>query len=278
MASHLSFLVVLALTATAAVSAFDIVDSSSDSIMVKEGEDIELWCSTRWRSDDYWEWCDITHVPSNRTCEHVFDESESTFWENVYQIWEKNCSDFAGRFEYIGDKKSSGYLYKCGIRLKDIRPEDAGEWKCDITGYYDGYDQWKQWQKDQGKTASKSFHVNVTAMTTTTMSTNATPKPTTNTTPKPTSNTTPKPTTNTTPKPTTQPGINKVRKVGAWTYLIIILVAIVVCVVIVLCTLHYKKKLPAFKLPCFKLTDQNEKQEGAARDDLEGWEWTGYHA
>ena len=263
MASHLSFLVVLALTATAAVSAFDIVDYSSDSIMVKEGEDIELWC----KSDSWWEWCDITHVPSNRTCEHVFDESESTFWENVYQIWEKNCSDFADRMEYIGDLRkyvSVGgvYVFKCGIRLMDIRPEDAGEWKCDITGYYDGLDQWKQWQKDQGKTASKSFHVNVTAMTTTTMSTNATPKPTTNT----------------TPKPTTQPGINKVRKVGAWTYLIIILVAIVVCVVIVLCTLHYKKKLPAFKLPCFKLTDQNEKQEGAARDDLEGWEWTGYHA
>ena len=125
MASHLSFLVVLALTATAAVSAFDIVDSSSDSIMVKEGEDIELWCSTRWRSDDYWEWCDITHVASNRTWDKGLDN-----------VKVGKCSDFADRFEYIGNKGAA--VYKCGIRLK-VRPEDAGEWKCDITGYYNGY-------------------------------------------------------------------------------------------------------------------------------------------
>ena len=115
---------------------------------MKEGDDIVLWC----KSDSYWEWCDITHVLSNRTCEHVWDRG-------LYNVTVGECSDFTGRFEYIGDKGS--YVYKCGIRLRDIRPEEAGEWKCDITGYYDGKNKWKQYQKDQGETASMSFQVSV---------------------------------------------------------------------------------------------------------------------
>ena len=43
---------------------------------------------------------------------------------------------------------------------------------------------------------------------------------------------------------------------------------VVVCVLIVLCALHFKKKLPAFggAGKNFKPVDQNETQEGAAGD------------
>jgi len=256
MASHLSFVVFLALAATAAVSAFDITSMSSKAVQVKEGDDIVLWC----KSDSYWEWCDITHVASGATCEHV--------WNNgLYNVKVGECSDFAGRFEYIGDKGSS--VYKCGIRVKDVRPEEAGEWKCDITGYYDGKNKWKQYQKDQGETASKSFQVDVEIKTTTTTTT--TPKPTT------TDYVYEYPEEPGVDEPSnagnsTQPGSNKRRKSGAGfntTYLIIIVVAVVVvCVLIVLCALHFKKKLPAFggAGKNFKPVDQNETQEGAAGD------------
>ena len=148
----------LALAATAAVSAFDIIDSMSSPKVVTEGEYVDLWC----KSDSYWEWCDITHVSSNHTCEHVWDRG-------LYNVKVGNCSDFAGRFKYIGNMGSS--VFKCGIRLMDFRREEAGEWRCDITGYVDGKNKRKQYQKDRGETASQSFDIIVINSTTTTTTT-----------------------------------------------------------------------------------------------------------
>ena len=118
---------------------------------VKEGQPIDLWC----KSDDYWEWCDITHVPSDKSCEHVWQKTPAN------NVVEGKCDNFAGRVEYIGDKGSSAY--KCGIRIKNITPEEAGQWRCDITSYYDGLNKWKSYQRDQSDTtASKTFEVEVT--------------------------------------------------------------------------------------------------------------------
>ena len=66
---------------------------------------------------------------------------------------EGKCDAFAGRVEYIGDKGSS--VYKCGVRIRDVRPEEAGQWRCDITSYYDGSNKWQSY----GTTASRTFEV-----------------------------------------------------------------------------------------------------------------------
>ena len=80
------------------------------------------------------------------SCEHVWNKA-------LYNVKEGDCGDFEGRFEYIGDKGSS--VYKCGVRVKDIVPEDLGEWKCDVWQYYDGSNQWR----DYASATSKSFQV-----------------------------------------------------------------------------------------------------------------------
>ena len=61
MARRLMISVFLALVASASVHSFEISSMSAQSVNVKEGEDVELWC----KSDDYWEWCKITHVASD---------------------------------------------------------------------------------------------------------------------------------------------------------------------------------------------------------------------
>ena len=64
--------------------------------------------------------------------------------------------------EYIGDKGSA--VYKCGIRIKNARSEDAGQWKCDITAYQDGTNKWKNWKRARsGTTASRMFEVDVSS-------------------------------------------------------------------------------------------------------------------
>ena len=133
----------LSLVATT-VSAFEIklFSPQSGSAAVKEGEDLELTCTT----DNYWEWCKITHVPTGKSCENVWNKSP-------YNVKVGECGDFEGRFEYTGDRGSS--VYKCGVRIKGVRPGEDGEWKCDVTEYYDGTNKWKSY----AETASKSFQV-----------------------------------------------------------------------------------------------------------------------
>ena len=164
MARLMIYVVVLALAlAASSVNAFEITSMSAQTVKIKEGEDVEFWC----KSDEYWEWCEITHVATDTSCEHVWNED----LYNV-KVGGAGCDDFEGRFEYIGDKGSS--VYKCGIKVKNVRPEERGEWRCDITSYYDGYNKWKSY----GTTVSKKFNVEVEIKTTTTTTT-TTPKPVT---------------------------------------------------------------------------------------------------
>ena len=146
--------VLLALAAlSSSVNAFEIASSSPGTVNVQEGEDLELWC----KADNYWEWCKITHIATDTSCEHVWNKTP-------YNVKVGECGDFKGRFgsmnsnfEYIGDRGAS--VYKCGIRVKNVRPEEAGQWKCDITEYYDGTNKWKSY----ADTTSKSFDVEVTS-------------------------------------------------------------------------------------------------------------------
>jgi len=152
---HLKTIAVLLALAAASTNAFEITSMSNSNlepqVKVKEGEPIELWC----KSDSYWEWCDITHVDSGNTCEHLWNY-------DLYNVKEGKCDDFKDRMEYIGDKGSA--VYKCGIRIKNARSEDAGQWKCDITAYQDGTNKWKNWKRARsGTTASRMFEVDVSS-------------------------------------------------------------------------------------------------------------------
>ena len=57
------------------------------------------------------------------------------------------------RFLYTGDKGSS--VYKCGFDVKNIQPEDYGEWRCDVWSYYDGSNKWRSY----ASTTSMTFQV-----------------------------------------------------------------------------------------------------------------------
>ena len=69
-----------------------------------------------------------------------------------------NCTDFEGRFEYIGDEGAT--VYKCGVRVKNLRPEDFGRWKCDVWQYYDGSNKWRSYAASKSKSfqARLSFY------------------------------------------------------------------------------------------------------------------------
>ena len=57
------------------------------------------------------------------------------------------------KFLYTGDKGSS--VYKCGFDVKNIQPEDYGEWRCDVWSYYDGSNKWRSY----ASTTSMTFQV-----------------------------------------------------------------------------------------------------------------------
>merc|ERR1712039_955202 len=84
---------------------------------------------------------------------------------NVYNVEELNCTDVDKqmplRFLYTGDKGSS--VHKCGFDVKNIQPEDYGEWRCDVWSYYDGSNKWRSY----ASTTSKTFQVEEEKNTTT---------------------------------------------------------------------------------------------------------------
>ena len=45
------------------------------------------------------------------------------------------------------------------MRFKDLRPEEAGEWRCRLEEYYDGYGT----NKGKGAKDEKSFFIDVEA-------------------------------------------------------------------------------------------------------------------
>ena len=105
MACHLKTVVFLAIAAASSANAFEIYTTSPQSITVSEGGDIDLWCL----ADDYWEWCDIIHIESGKTCEHVWNKVPS---QGSQYVKVGTCKDFEDRFKFIGDV---GYkVQKCG--------------------------------------------------------------------------------------------------------------------------------------------------------------------
>ena len=92
---------------------------ASGSAEIQDGYPLELWCNV----DDYWEWCTFSHMSSNKFCDFQWKK-------DPYNVTVNEC-DFEGRYDYLGDYDN----YKCGIRIYQARPEDSGEWRCDLEGY-----------------------------------------------------------------------------------------------------------------------------------------------
>ena len=113
----------------------------SGATVVEEGKSLDLWCNV----DGYWEWCAFKHVPSNRFCDLKWDYA-------TYNVTVDNCTDFEGRFEYLGDYDN----FKCGIRLRDVRPDEAGEWTCELENYY-----YAETKRGYGYEVRKSFQIDV---------------------------------------------------------------------------------------------------------------------
>ena len=138
------FLVLAA--AASAAHGFSLLESRPKSVTVKEGGEVELFCAV----DDWWEWCTFKRADA-AICDFEWRK-------DVYNVTVLDCAAFAGRFEFIGDYNS----YQCGIRLKDVRPEDAGEWSCDFENYYSGQ------TRNYGYKVSGKMSVDVEVITTTT--------------------------------------------------------------------------------------------------------------
>merc|ERR1712039_783534 len=85
---------------------------------------------------------------------------------NVYNVEELNCTDVDKqmplRFLYTGDKGSS--VYKCGFDVKNIQPEDYGEWRCDVWSYYDGSNKWRSYSSLTSKTFQVEEEKNATTI------------------------------------------------------------------------------------------------------------------
>jgi hypothetical protein len=85
---------------------------------VKEGDSIEINCNV----DDWYKTCRLKHVDTGHTCSFDYD-----LFSNQTTL----CQDFQGRYKFIGDFDS----YHCGIRITDMKPEEAGKWRCEVKDF-----------------------------------------------------------------------------------------------------------------------------------------------
>jgi hypothetical protein len=247
---------VLLLPALAA--AFDIKSSkpSSGSVTVREGQSLDLRCNV----DGWWEWCKFTHVPSNAICDLEWEKE-------VYNVTVLDCDAFDKRWRFVGAYGNN----ECGIKIDDIRPEEAGAWTCDVESYYAGY------TRNYGYKAKRSFNVEVELKVTTTTTTTTTTASTTSAayeydevyydTDNAEEETATTEGSGESSEHQNGGGSRRKNDDGSPTIYIIIAVVgvLVVCLVIVFAALHYKRKLPpgcyTFSLvggKSFKPVDQNE--------------------
>jgi len=107
------------------VSTIKISEFKPRSKKVKQGETLTLWC----KADNWWEWCTIEH--EGKECQFIVIYDGSS-----YKYEKKKCNNgFDDRIEF--DKNMEKKWYECGVTLRDVRPEDAGDWSCQMIKYYD---------------------------------------------------------------------------------------------------------------------------------------------
>ena len=112
------------------------------STSVKGGGKLVLSCNV----DDPWEWCAFTHVTSGKLCTFHWKRQPSNL------ITVEGCDSFKGRFEYLTEYDE----HKCGIGISGMRPEEGGEWRCDLEMYSSP-------DKGIGPKVNRTFQVDVGA-------------------------------------------------------------------------------------------------------------------
>jgi len=131
------------------VTAFEIVRHQPRTVHLVEGDTLTLLCT----SDTYWEWCTFKHY--GNICDYAWTEAN---WNVSVQA----CDDFAGRqVEFHGNYNS----HQCGIKLKGVRPEDAGLWSCKMESYHPAN------KRTSGFIREQTMNVNIRSPTTTSTTT-----------------------------------------------------------------------------------------------------------
>lgn len=137
------------------VLAFQVTSITPKAEKVKEGDNLAIKCIV----DGWWEWCTFRHA--GQKCDFE--------WTNeVYNVTVLDCQDFKGRFEFDGNYNQ----YECGLILRNVRKEDAGEWTCELENYYSGR------YRGYGYNATANMVLEVKQETTTTTTTTSTSSPT----------------------------------------------------------------------------------------------------
>jgi len=188
----------LLLLAAAGASAFDITDyhietngqEKKDTIVVNEGESFTLWC----KADNWWEWCNIKHFDKqcqfNYQYSYRLKEKErldicSTFVDGEQTCkWNcKNatCSNKCTWENGIGNRvsfhirnldlvkdgkkiiiwKDDQRAKECGIEVKKVKREDAGDWSCEMLIYQDWADKWEARSRRDYGSPNRTVTVNV---------------------------------------------------------------------------------------------------------------------
>ena len=106
----------------ASTNGFKLKETRPQNATVEEGGTIELYCAV----DDWWEWCTFKRADA-AICDFEWRK-------DVANVTVADCDAFDGRYEYFGDYNH----YECGVRIRNARPEDAGEWRCDFESYNAG--------------------------------------------------------------------------------------------------------------------------------------------
>jgi len=136
------------------VAAFEIVRYQPRTVDLVEGDTLTLLCTT----DTFWEWCTFKHY--GKVCDYAWTESN---WNVTVQA----CDDFARRqVEFHGNYNS----HQCGLKLKGVRLEDAGQWSCQMESYHSAD------RRRSGYIREQTMNVNIRRSPTTT-STTTTPRP-----------------------------------------------------------------------------------------------------
>jgi len=135
---------------------FEIIQDyhSSKGKSISPGDSVTLLC----KSDSSYEYCSWSHkTPKGRVRECHFE------WKRAHNAVKKqDCSkDFSHKVSMTGNYDK----HQCGIRIQNVKLEDAGEWICEMESYV------FMMSKGDGYTASKKFQLEVVAPTTTTTST-----------------------------------------------------------------------------------------------------------
>ena len=142
---------------------FSLTAVKPKTVRIVEGQDVDLFCAV----DTYYEWCTFVH--NDKKCDFEWKR-------DVWNLTTLDCADYQDRAHFNGDYNE----YNCGIKLKNVKLEDAGLWSCELESYHAGKYRGYGYQV-KGEMVLE-VEPKVTTTTTTTTTTTSTTSTTTSTT------------------------------------------------------------------------------------------------